>query len=494
MKKLVLLVFVVFLLLSGMPEYVSAAYDGLNILSDLTLLDQLESQELLGDMSQYSKELEYQYNESARVRKLMEEYVKPSNMTARPAMTNEILYVLGCAQRGLDDNSLLFRDDIFTGYYRSRTSAVLEEYGKSGKIDFTSFSAGGKEDFGKYLSEIQKDAGKTDRLTLLLQDKLIGRLYTGESGNKAGYFDEVLALRKVSGRDKRNQAIYELMESRVRLKLIEELVNINKDILETCLADTRVLIKNDMSGTLSFRYISDVEKRTITDYSVYMTAGNSGYKMVLPLGRLAAIYGKAAFTAKDSEVKLLSRDSIWSSMHMGAEGLEVNLAEAYISENQLPAYDVLSILPGSKEAVDIDKLIEKGKALGNGSKEAEKFAQEITKSLSALESYLDLKEKGISNAYTAKFEAGRGAWLTGLNTNFSRMNKPAAGQKEAETGYMGFLSYIRQYADYSRECAKAGLPQDSTVLKFRDTVLQFKPVDEGALWILDMLYKLKYIQ
>ena len=72
------------------------------------------------------------------------------------------------------------------------------------------------------------------------------------------------------------------------------------------------------------------------------------------------------------------------------------------------------------------------------------------------------------------------------------MNELASGVKEQD--YAGFLGFIRQYVDYSRACAAAGLPESEAVMQFRDAVLQFRSADEGALWILDMLYKLKYLQ
>jgi hypothetical protein len=288
--------------------------------------------------------------------------------------------------------------------------------------------------------------------------------------------------------------MYELMESRVRLKLLQELADINKGAVEAYLGKLKVVINNDSSGVFSFRYISDIENRGVLQYSVYLSAVNPDYKLVLPLGRLASIYGKATFTEKNGDVKIMSRESIWDKVSSGEGGeLELSLGEAYINESEIPGYDIFSIMPDNKKAIDISELSERGKRLVNNSTEAQSLAREITKDLSSLSTYTDLKSKGIYNAYTAKFEGNKDAWLTNLNKNLNSMNKLTAQSKESDTGFGGFLSYIRQYSDYSRDCAAGGLPESSSILVFRDTVLQFRQVEEGSLWILDMLYEMKYL-
>lgn len=495
MKRSVIILLIILLMFSGIINCFSASADNTGIFSDLTLLGQLEDARLLESIEAYSLELDYRFHEGLRIARLMDGFGRKDSIKGQPVGAHELLYALGYKAMSIDDNSLLFRDNIFMDYYRVRTEKVLEEYRKSGNIDFKGFIGSGKNEFDMFLKNIQRDDKKADRIVLLLQDKLIDKMYSEDLKDKKGYFDKVLALRLASGSDRRNQSLYELMESRVRLKLLEELVNINKNALKVRLDSTKVVINADTSGILSFRYISDIEKHTVLDYTVYMTAGSSDYKLVLPLSRLAALYGKGTFTDKKGDERIVSRDSIWDKISAGAEGgLEVSLEEAYINEEALPGYDILAVIPESKAAVDINQLSEEGKRLESISKEAQKQAHEITRSLYALSSYLDMKDKGISNSLTSGFEAGRRAWLADLDSKLSHMNKLVAGSKPEEAGPVGFLGYIKQYADHSRQLAAAGLPEDRAVLAFRDTVLQFRQADEGLLWIIDMLYEMEYGQ
>lgn len=493
MRGLMLLLIIALLMPSGMLNCFCAAVEGTGILSDLTLLEQLESKQLADSIRNYSRELEYQYNEAVRITRKLDVYGNSAEASGLPVMPHEVLYLLGYVRGDVGDNSLLFRDKIFLDYYSVRTAKLLEGYKKSGKMDLVSFTRGSRQEFDKYISEVQGDGSRGDRAVLLLQDKLAAKLYSDDIENKGAYLDQLLALRLPANKDNRNRSLYELMESRVRLKLLEELAGIEKSTLRAYLADTKVFVNCEFGGVLSFQYISEIENRTLSDYSLYVAAGNSDYKPVLSLGRIAAIQGKAAFTGRDGQVRLMSRDSIWGKLHMGAQGLEVNLTEVNAGESQ-PYYDVFSNIPVKDQTADIKKLQEIGKSMENRSKEAFKHAMEITKSLNALDSYSALKARGVSNAYTAKFEAGRGAWLSELTARLNSMNRLTAGQKVPDAGYVGFLGYIRGYIDYSRECTRLGLTQSSPVLVFRDTVLQFRTVDEGALWIWDMLFKLKYLK
>jgi tRNA splicing endonuclease len=491
-KKSALLVAALILMLSGMLDCFCATNDSIGILSDLTLLDQLENKQLMENIEYYSSELEYQYNDGVRIIGLMEGYGKLPNTKPQQIKTHELLYALGYKGRYIEDTSLIFRDGIFMDYYEMRTAKVLEEYKKSGMLDFSAFIGRGQQEFDIFLKEIQKDDRKRNRVILLLQDKLTDKMFSDDVDNKSGYYGNVLALRSQSNSDKRNQSIYELMESRVRLKLLQELVDINRESIEAYLDKLKVTINNDTSGVFSFRYISDIEERTVLEDSIYMTTANPKDKLVLSLGRLATVYGKATFTDKKADVKIMSRDSIWNKISVGAEGgLEVSLGETYINESEMPGYDILSIIPDNKRTVDIDELSKRGKILENSSEETQKLAQEITKDLCALSIYRDLKSKGIYNSYTAKFEADEGAWLKKLNKNLNAMNKLVVGTGDA--GVIGFLRYIRQYVDYSRDCTDAGFAESRAVLAFRDTVLQFRQVEAGALWITDMLYQIKYL-
>ncbi len=495
LKRSALIAMTVILLFIGRLNSFCTDNGSIDIFSDLTMLKQLESQKLMKSIENYSRELQYQYNEGIRIDSQMDSYGKPVNPETQPVKTHELLYTLGYKGRSIEDRSLLFRDDIFTHYFNMRTGKVLEEYKKSGKFDLGVFIGRAKQDFHIFLKEVQKDENKKKRIILLLQDKLIDKMYSDDMANRSGYLDKVLALRLVSNSEKRNQSIYELMESRVRLKLLQELVAINQEAIKAQLGKLKVTISNSESGVLSFRHISDIEKRTILEYSVYMAKDKPDYKLVLPLGRLAAIYGKATFTGKNGDVKVMSRDSIWDRIGAGeGGGLELSIDEAYISESEMPGYDIFALLPDSKRVIDISELSEREKSLENNSKEAQKLAQEITKELSALSVYTDLKSKGIYNAYTAKFDVNKKVWLANLNTKLNSMNKLTGGLKEPDTGFMGFLRYIRQYVDYTRDSAAAGLPDSSSVLVFRDTVLQFRQVEAGSLWVIDMLYQTKYLQ
>jgi hypothetical protein len=477
-KRFTLLVITSFLLFACFTENVRAEDSSKGLLHDLVLLEQLESPELFEYIKEYSVELRKYYDGASGT-------IRSIKSGSKPTVAHEALFVLGSYARPVNDRSMLFRDELFMDYYRLRTVGVLEEYKESGIFVFDSFIGKGRNDFDRFMAQGMTDAGKRDRAVLLLQDKLVDRLFSDAVKDKEAYFDQVLALRKASEWNNVRQRIYELMESRVRLRLLEELLQINKDTVSNYLNGERVLIKSSASGILSFKYISDVENRTLMDYSLYLAADNPYYKLRLPLGRLVSIYSQAAFTGRDGSVKLMSRDSVWNSIAMGAEGLELKLEDAYISEGELPAYDVFSKMPESKADAHGTSPV-KGEESGKELPEAENTAAYITAGLSALDSYTALKARGISNAYTGKFEAGKGAWLSELNARLSQMNG-------TDTGYVGLLRYIRRYVDYSRESTAAGLPESVKVLRFRDKVLQFRSADEGMLWILDMLYKLKYL-
>lgn len=479
LKKFALLAITGFMLLACYKENVLAEEGSKGLMYDLVLLEQLESPQLYEYIKEYSVELVNHIDVTSGT-------IRSIKSGSKPAAAHEALFVLGYKARPLNDRAMLFRDELFMDYYRLRTSGVIEEYTKSGIIDVDSFIGRAKNDFDRFMAESMKEAAKRDRAVLLLQDKLVDRLLSDGVKDKEGYFGQVLDLRKASEWNNARQHIYELMESRVRLKLLEELLRINKAVVNNYLNGERVLLKSITSGILSFKYISDIENRTVMDYSLYVAADNPYYKLKLPLGRLASIHSQAAFTGRDGSVKLMSRDSVWNSIAMGTEGLELKLEEAYINEGEMPVYDVFSIMPEQKPAAGTGIIMEKAEEPGNGLTEAEKTAGYITAALKALDDYSALKARGISNAYTSRFEAGKGAWLSGLNAKLKQMNG-------TDTGYLGFIRYVRRYVDYSRESAAAGLPESIEVLLFRDRVLQFRTVDEGMLWILDMLYKLKYL-
>ncbi|MHB1394784.1 MAG: hypothetical protein ACYCYE_17310 [Clostridia bacterium] len=270
MKRLILIVITVLMMLSGMLNCFSAAADSIGILSDLTLLDQLESQQLMANIEYHSRELEYQYNEGIRITRTLDGYGKPTSAKNQTVKTHQLLYALGYKGRSIDDNSLLFRDDIFIDYYRMRTGSVLEEYKKSGRMDLSAFIGRAKQEFDIFLKEVQKDNSRKNRINLLLQDKLLDKMYSDDLDNKSGYFEKVLALRLVSNTDKRNQSLYELMESRVRLKLLQELVDINRDTMEAYLDELKVIINMDYRYALSNEVSSLKNTLYKVFFSVYM--------------------------------------------------------------------------------------------------------------------------------------------------------------------------------------------------------------------------------
>lgn len=493
MKKWLAVLIIALLLFPGMNDFYCDASANADILSDLKLLEQLETAKLFKNAQDYSRELCHQFSEGSRLIELMDGLGSDITANTQPVGAGELLNALCYEAMELEDYSMLYRDSMFSDYYAMRTEKVIGEYVKTGKADLNSFMGSGGKDFSLFMSGLSKDAGKSERIILLLQEKLISKMYNNDLKDKSGYFDRMLALRAETDSSIRNKYIYELIESRVRIKLLEELVNINNKILRAYLEQTKVLVRTDKSGILSLQYTSDIEKGTLQKYTVYLATGIADYKLYLPLSRFTALQGNPVFTGKNAEPRMMSRDSLWNSIRIGADGgLEVSLENAFISDSEISDSDASQMIPAGQTSAETGRLYEEGKKLENYPKEVQNLAQDITRDLNTLDNYLDLKDKGISNSLTAKFESGKEAWLKAFDGKLNRFNKLIAGSGTEETGFVGFLNYVNRYVDYNRRSTAAGMPQSKEVLVFRDSVLQFRQIDEGLLWIIDMLYKVKY--
>ncbi len=489
MKRWIIVFMAALLLFPGITDFhISASADS-GILSDLELLEQLETADYLKNMENYSTELYSIFNKGSRIIQFIDRFVEALPEGYLPFEANELQDVLQKKAEPSKDNSVLFRDSIFSDYYAIRTEKILEAYEKTGYADIAGFIGRAEKEFGLFMEGLLKDETRAERMILLLQEKLTCNMYYEGLTDKSRYFEQVLALRSEALAEARKRYAYELIESRTRIKLLEELVDINCGMLSERLEKVKVHIRTDTSGILSYQYASDIRKSALDKHLVYLTTGLADYKLLLPLRRLAYIQGRPTFAGRNQESMTMTRDSIWKSIKTGPGGLEVSLEEAYISESDIPGDDIPLLIHDSNVSESVEKFFEEGKGLESHSPEVENLAYDITKALSILDHYFQLKEKGISNSLTAKFDKEKDVWSSDFSEKLDLMNRLTAGLEAAESGCTGFLGYIYRYVDYSRRCKAEGMPESKAVLVFREKVLQFREADEGMLWIIDMLYK-----
>lgn len=375
-------------------------------------------------------------------------------------------------------SAFIFNDAIVEAYEQTRRASLDNLIAAKNNFDRITFLKAGPADFERFFKQIESKPEQSLRLTLLLQDKLMDKAKEENIPNKEAYFEEVLALRLPQNKSKLKSIAYQVLESRARLHLLEQLLYEDRQLIEKRLQELRVKVYSSTGGSLDFSYTPISNPVEVKKYAVYVPAGES--LLTLPLGMLVMINGDIRFQSKKEMVHSLTRESLLDAIQFdNGKRLFIDLDAAVSNQpvflggsnaNSPSALDNRSIpndvstVTGNMKSIHSDRMKEAGM---------------IMTELRRYEIYLSAKQKGIANAYTNRFAKGLPQWKINLSL-LLRQFKP--GPEPNGSGMPEYYMYIRQYTDFDND----------SILQLREQALQFMNLKEGCLWILDMLYKTKY--
>ncbi len=119
-------------------------------------------------------------------------------------------------------------------------------------------------------------------------------------------------------------------------------------------------------------------------------------------------------------------------------------------------------------------------------------AKLIMQEISKHKVYGNLKGKGISNAYTASFENSKQQYTKNLNLLLSGFAGEGGTSLTENKNYemSDFVIFIKDFLDYSRTIDSQDIEGRKMLIKFRQSVLQFMPIQEASFLILDTLYRI----
>ncbi len=373
-----------------------------------------------------------------------------------------------------EDRSPLFASEIYQGYLRLRTEKVLQTYQTSGMFDYTAFIQNSRAQFDSYVKGAVKTDSAKEQLLVQLQERLADKLPQLIDKKRKPLLDEIMSFRLPTNNSKSMDLLYQLFEEKARMETFDKLAALNKQKLEKLMDSIGVVVSSEKNGTV------EIKGKGKTDTPVQILnvlTDGTGYKGYIKLAQLYKLDGASLSFAPEGEQSFVtSAADALKDVHLDDRGLvSLNLDE-WTKTAQNPQ--------GSEGTNTVQQEREKyQKALAQMYQSKSKQAQEIIKELNRYSIYLDLKNKKTSNYYTKNFEDNLTSWKKSLDSKLNAFGPD---------GIADYVGYIKRFEQLNRTEEQT---QDEALLiaRFRNTDLQFKDTQEGMLWILDLLYKLKYM-
>ena len=377
------------------------------------------------------------------------------------------------------ESAPLFKSDIYKDYYKLRTEKILQKYQTTEVFDYTVFTAAGRQQFDSYIKGTITDQRNMGQLTVLLQGKILDKLIELEPLKRKTLLDETLALGLPINSDINLDYLYQLFESRVRLQMFDQMAETNKEKLEKLSHKIGMVITADKSGNLLLQS-KDLQSKGNIVQIINVLQEEEGYR---GLNLLQELYGKKNY-------KLVFNEEKGSSYEIELEKAIDNIT---IDENGFVNLDLNSLFE-EKPQIGANPISEDPTASNvdeNSLKQLErlylnktKAAQEIVKELNRYSIYLELENQNITNLYTRGFEAGLKTWKKNMDNKLSSFGVG---------GMADFMTYIKQFELLDRSLNKQD-KERALIAKFRNSDIQFRTTEEGSIWIINMLYKIRYLK
>lgn len=403
------------------------------------------------------------------------------------------LYYLGYAYTGsFDGHSLersislsknfyldapIYRSDIFKGYYKLRAERLIKQYSTLQVLDYGALTKAARQDFDNYIKASVTNAALKENLTVLLQEKLMDKLIDLEPGNRKAALDEIYSLRLPANVGLCNDYLYESFEYGTRLQVLSQILEANREKIFVLSHAVALNITSEKRGTLLLQYVDS--KGKIESLQVLsVNKAEQGYNGMTVVGELIGKKdGRLVFIDEAGKEQSIDIDRALEAVSLDDKGFLRLSLEGLPNEEQPEHLDTKV----ADSATDFESQIKPLLTLYN-SKTAE--AQVIIKELNRYSMYLELKKTGITNNFVRTFETNKKSWKTAMNARIEHFGPG---------GMADFAAYIKQFELADR--SDLGRSEEGRLLaaRFRNSVVQFRKIDDSSVWITDMLYNLKYM-
>jgi hypothetical protein len=373
----------------------------------------------------------------------------------------------------------IFKSDIYKGYFSTRTQKVLEQHKTSEDFNYANFTKTGRQDFDNYIKTALKDENSRIQLITLLQGKLYDKLIELEPAKRKALLDETLALGLPENSSNAIDCIYQLFESRVRLQMFSQMVDINKQKIQHLNQRIGLVITAEKKGQLMLQSKNSQSKDKAVQI-MNLLENEEGYRGYAALHELYSKDDyKLIFTEESGSVYEVELEKAIAAITINKNGFVHIDLESLLAEKQDIKEDVIPTKPTTSNNNESQL-----KSLEMLYLNKSKAAKEIVKELNRYSIYLELKDKKISNIYTRSFESKQKVWKKDLE---SKLNSFGTG------GMADFMAYIKQFELLDRKSIKQD-KENQLIVKFRNTDIQFRKTEDGSIWISNMLYKVKYMK
>lgn len=376
-----------------------------------------------------------------------------------------------------EEKAALFQSEVYKGYFAARTAKVLKEYSSSEAFDYAAFARNGRKEFDTYIKTAAVNPKVKERLIAELQAKLADKLTEVEPSKRKAVLEEIFALRLPVNYGRCMDYTYQLFESRVRLQLYSQLLEINRGKLEKLTSNIGMVISYEKNGQLLLQD-KDSQSNKKAVHILNAADNGDGFKGLTTLQELIDKRGWVlSFTQESGPTSEFELDKAIEQIYIDDKGfvnLELGkLMDAAQNSESKPAAPS-NIQPAASRL----------KSLELSYSSRTKAAQQLMRELNRYSIYLELKNQNISNYYTRNFEANLSTWKRSLTANLNSFG-PA--------GMADFVTYVKQFELLDRKADKTE-SERKLIARFRNTDLQFRQTGEGSTWVVDLLYRINQIK
>lgn|GEM_PF-5335498 len=378
-----------------------------------------------------------------------------------------------------EENVPLFNSDMYKGYYKVRTEKLLKQYQSSEIFDYNAFVKSGRAEFDSYIKGSLKDQSSREKLMILLQSKLADKLIELAPSSRKVVFDEILSLRQPVNSSKGLDYAYQILESRVRLQLLGQMVDMNKQKLNKLVGNINIGIIAKGKGQLLLQS-NDAKSNEKATEIMNLMQNEEGYR---GLALLQEFYSKQnyklVFNKAEGGLFEIDLYKAVEAITLDEKGylhldLDYLMAVQQSAEVKAPA-----VRPGSASVRE-----NQFKVLEQLYSSKSKAAQEIIKELNRYGIYMELKNKKISNNYTRSFEVKQKQWKKDMDSKLNAFGS---------SGEADFMAYLKQFEQLDRYGDKQQ-KENALIARFRNSDIQFKDTSQGILWLTDLLFRVRYMQ
>jgi hypothetical protein len=386
-------------------------------------------------------------------------------------------------KKGLSMDAPIYKSELFKGYYQLRAEELKKQYSTSWPSDGDTFARQARLEFDNYMKSAIKDETARNKLVVMLQERLMDKLVELKPVERKAVLDEIYSLRLPSNASLCNDYIYQVFEYGARIQAVNQMLEANKEQLAKLARGVAVSITAEQNGRLLLQYVDSQNMPQSLQIFNTLPDGKS-FKGFTILGELYGISeGKLLFIGADNKEYTIDMNNAWGAVDIDDTGhLQLKL-DGLLEANQPESGE--TVLPSTAQSSEDNPSAEQLKALKASYNSKASEAQAIIKELNRYSMYLELKNKGISNTFTKKFEKEKKNWKAALD---SRLNRFGPG------GMADFAAYIKQFVLASR--SELGQTDQGRLLtaRFRNSIIQFRQADDSSVWITDMLYNIKYMK